>query len=118
MAGKTFAAENLLHFQREEPFAFLLRIRCRHATNHAGKQNENGRGESHKPCHPLACLEPLFQDFQLEVPEMDDHIRIVNLELNHAALEALGFWKMLGKFTGKFVINIELEVVALGDDVH
>ena len=49
---------------------------------------------------------------------MDDHIRIVNLELNHAALEALGFWKMLGKFTGKFVINIELEVVALGDDVH
>ena len=49
---------------------------------------------------------------------MDDHIRIVNLELNHAALEALGFWKMLGKFTGKFVINIELEVVALSDDVH
>ena len=49
---------------------------------------------------------------------MDDHIRIVDLELNHSALEALGFWKMLGKFTGKFIINIELEVVALGDDVH
>ena len=49
---------------------------------------------------------------------MNDHIRIVNLELNHAALEALGLGQVLSKFTGKFVINIELEVVALGDDVH
>ena len=47
IALKTFAAENLLHFQREEPFALLLRIRCRHATNHAGKQSENDRGEFH-----------------------------------------------------------------------
>ena len=49
---------------------------------------------------------------------MDNHIRIVNLELNHAALEALGFWKMLGKFTGELVINIELKAIPLGDDVH
>ena len=49
---------------------------------------------------------------------MNAHTRVMKLELDHAALEALGFWKVLGKFTGKFAINIELEVVSLGDDVH
>ena len=49
---------------------------------------------------------------------MDDHARVMKLELDHAALEALGLWKMLGKFTGELVINIELKAIPLGDDVH
>ena len=49
---------------------------------------------------------------------MNDHTWIVELKLDHAALKALGFWKVLGEFTGKFAVDIELEVVSLGDDVH
>ena len=48
---------------------------------------------------------------------MDDHARIVELELDHAFLEALGLGEMLGEFAGKLAVNKELKVVALGDDV-
>jgi len=42
----------------------------------------------------------------------------VKLELNHAAFEALGQGEVLGEFTRELAVDIELEVVALGDDVH
>ena len=49
---------------------------------------------------------------------MNAHTRVMKLELDHAALDALSLWEMLGKFTGELAVNIELEVVALSDDVH
>ena len=42
----------------------------------------------------------------------------MELELNHAALKPLGQGEVLGEFTRELAVDIELEVVALGDDVH
>ena len=42
----------------------------------------------------------------------------MELELDHAALEPLGQGEVLGEFTRELAVDIELEVVALGDDVH
>ena len=41
----------------------------------------------------------------------------MELELNHAALEAFGLREVLGKFTGEFAVDEELEPIALDDDV-
>ena len=49
---------------------------------------------------------------------MDDHARVMKLKLNHAILKTFSLWKVLSEFTGKFTINVELEVVPLGNDVH
>ena len=42
----------------------------------------------------------------------------MKLKLNHATLKPLGLGQVLSEFTGKFPINIELEIVAPGNDVH
>ena len=42
----------------------------------------------------------------------------MELELNHAALEALGLGQVLGEFARELAVDVELEIVALGDDVH
>ena len=42
----------------------------------------------------------------------------MKLKLNHAILKTFSPWKVLSEFTGKFTVNVELEVVALGDDVY
>ena len=49
---------------------------------------------------------------------MNDHARVMKLELDHATLEAFSLWKVFGEFTGKFTINIEFKIVIIGDDVH
>ena len=42
----------------------------------------------------------------------------MKLKLNHTTLKTLGLGQMLSKFTGKFTINVELKIIALGNDVH
>ena len=48
---------------------------------------------------------------------MDNHARVVQLELNHATLEPFAFRQVLGKLGGQFAVYEELEIVALGNDV-
>ena len=38
--------------------------------------------------------------------------------MDHAALEAFRLGEVFGEFAGKFAVNVEFEVVALGNDVH
>ena len=60
----------------------------------------------------------LLQHLELDVLEFHDHAWVVELELDHAALEAFRLGEVFGEFAGKFAVNVELEVVALGYDVH
>jgi hypothetical protein len=50
-------------------------------------------------------LQALFQDLKLQSLEMDDHTWIVQLKLDHALLQALDLWEMLGEFTGELGVD-------------
>ena len=60
----------------------------------------------------------LLQHLQVDVLEMDEHARVVQLKLNHAPLEAFVLGQMFGELGGKLAVDGKLELVALNQHMN
>jgi hypothetical protein len=60
----------------------------------------------------------LLQYLKANVFEMHDHSGIVQLQLDHALVEAFFGWQMFCELRGKLAVNVELKIVAFGDYVN